>query len=180
MDAEHTLSSRRVYEGPVLGLRIDEVELPTGRSARREVVEHGDAVCVVAVDGEGKVVLVRQYRHATGQVLLEIPAGNIEPGEAPQEAAQRELREEAGRLAQEWLSIGGFFAAPGYSTEFLYLFLARDLQETNTAPDEDEAIQVELAPLADVPSLIRLGEIRDAKSVAGILQALYMGAVPAG
>lgn len=174
MDAERLLSSRRLYQGRIVNLRIDEVELPTGRSARREIVEHAEAVCIVAVDGEGRVVLVRQYRRAVDEALLEIPAGGVEPGEASEEAARRELREETGLVAEEWRRIGGFYSAPGFCTEFLHLFLARGLRETEAAPDEDEIVQVEWAPLSQVPGLIARGEVRDAKSVAGLLQALYV------
>ena len=169
---EKTLESERVYEGRLVSLRKDRVMLSSGRETTREVVEHGDCVAVVAVDSEDNVVLVRQFRMPVDRVLLEIPAGRIEPGEKPDESAQRELEEETGYVAGKMEQLGGFYSSPGYSTEFLHLFLATDLKSGPARPDEDEIIEVAVTPLRQLPGLILTGEVCDAKSVAGLYTVL--------
>jgi ADP-ribose diphosphatase len=161
------LSSRTVYEGKVVSLRVDEILLSDGRAVTREVVEHPGAVVVVAVDDEGRVPLVRQYRHAVKEYLLELPAGGLEPGELPQEAARRELREEVGVEAGTWRQLGYFFSSPGFANEKLHVFLAEDLRSAPAEPDDDEEIAVvrcRLSELYDRPELIQ-----DAKSLAALL-----------
>lgn len=166
------MASRMPYQGRMLNLRVDTIELPSGRRTTREIVEHTNSVVVVAVDSDDAVLLVRQYRTAIGQTLLELPAGKTEPDEHPLEAAHRELREETGFSSRSMRELGGFFAGPGYSTEYLYLFLATDLIATNGTPDADEIMNVFRVPLVDVASLIAKGDICDAKSVAGLLRVL--------
>ena len=175
MEPERVTETRRIYEGRILNLRVDDIEMPDGTSSKREIVEHGDSVCVIAIDDDENLVLVRQFRLAIEGDLLEIPAGGMEPGETPEEAAKRELREETGREAADWTSFGGFYIAPGYTGEFLHLFLARGLTLTDDDQDEDEAVEVELHPLSAIKDLIAKGELRDAKSVAGLLQAGVLG-----
>jgi ADP-ribose pyrophosphatase len=169
-DAElpQILSSRAVYSGRVVSMRVDEIAGPYGGVVRREVIEHPGAVVVIAVDEEDRVYLVRQYRHPIRRFLLELPAGTLEPGEEPLAAAQRELREEVGLEAGEWTNLGSFFSSPGFVNEHMHAFLARKLAETDTDPDEDEDITVVRYRLDEVVQ--HLEEVSDAKSLA----ALYL------
>jgi len=160
------LGSRVVYEGRVVSLRVDEIALPHGRRATREVVEHPGAIVVIALDERGEVALVRQYRHAVKRYLLELPAGGLEPGEEPLATAQRELREEVGVEAARWTPLGHFFSSPGFANEILHVFLAEDLRPAYAEPDEDEDIAVvrySLSELYEHPE-----RIEDAKSLAAL------------
>jgi len=168
---EPTISTERIFQGRVLGFRVDTVKLHTGAVSTREIVEHRGAVVMVPIDAEGRVLLVSQYRKAIEQELLELPAGGLNPGEAPDDAALRELREEVGVTAGTLTKLGGFYAAPGYCQEYLHLYLATDLREAPLDPDEDENVVVEPHTLAEALALIESGHIRDAKSVAGLLWA---------
>ena len=165
---ERTVSSRRVFTGRLLSLRVDEVELDSGRSATREVVEHPGAVAILAWDGE-RLAAVRQWRQAAGAELLELPAGTLESGESPLAAAQRELAEECGLTATRWEEGPTFYTAPGFSTELLTLFLATDLHAVDAQPPDDEALERSWLTLADALASIDDGRIRDAKSLVGIL-----------
>lgn len=174
---ETVLESTTIYEGQVVRkLRLDRVRLAGGAIGQREVVEHAGAVAVVPVDAGGRVVMVRQYRHATGRYLLEIPAGGLEPGEAPEATAQRELQEETGFRAQAISRLGGFFLAPGYSSEYLHVYLAEGLSEDRLDGDEDEDIEIEALEVEAALTLVDEGKIEDAKSVAGLL--LYARRMP--
>ena len=172
LTGEETLSSRRLYEGAVVRLRVDRVRLPSGHEAVREVVEHSGAVTIIAVNGEGQVLLVRQYRHPTGRSLLELPAGTLEKDEKPEACAARELEEETGFRAGRVQRLGGFFLAPGYSTEYIQAYLATDLEPGSAGGDEDEDIQVLSLPLAEILRMVETGELEDAKSLAALL--LYL------
>lgn len=172
MTSERSVKTRRIYEGRILNLRVDTVLLPNGRTVDREIVEHGEAVVIVAVDSQKRVLLVRQYRLPAGQVLVELPAGGIEPGEDIVEGAKRELQEETGYAAKKMERIGGFYSAPGFTTEFLHLFLATGLRRKPLTPDDDEQIELVRKPISDVPGLILNEEVKDAKSVAGLLAFL--------
>ena len=174
MTEERTLESQLLYKGRLVNLRLDTVELSSGRQARREIVEHRGSVAIVALDGEGKALLVRQYRKALERTLLEIPAGGIDPGEEPGDCAQRELQEETGYRAGKMERIGGFYTSPGYCTEFIHLFLATDLEPSPLRADADEAIELVCVPITDAPKLITSGEICDAKTIAGLLTALAL------
>ena len=165
---ERTLSSHRAFSGRLLSLRVDDVELESGRRATREVVEHPGAVAVLAWDGE-RLAAVRQWRQAAGAELLEIPAGTLEPGESPLATAQRELAEECGLTAARWEEGPAFYTAPGFSTELLTLFLATDLQPIDVEPPDDEALERSRLTLAEALAAIDDGRIRDAKSLVGIL-----------
>lgn len=160
------LSSCRVYEGRVVSLRVDEIRDEEGRVHRVEVVEHRESMTVVALDAEDRIVLVRQYRHPTGGELLETPAGSVDPGETPLEAVNRELAEETGLRAREVIPLGGFYLAPGWATEFMHVYLARDLHEASAPADDDERIEVVRLSIPEWEARIRAGEIRDAKSIA--------------
>ena len=173
MSQEPTLHSERVYQGKVVSLRVDTVELPSGRQTKREIVEHGACTAVVAIDADGDVLLVRQYRKAVEEALLEIPAGNVEPEEEPLECARRELEEETGFGAEKWRELGFFYSSPGFCTEGMHVYLATGLRQAEREADEDEIIEVVRVPLSCVAETIASGEIRDAKSIAGLLMALH-------
>ena len=173
-DLEPTVESETVYEGRIVTLRVDTVRLPSGRLTTREIAEHGASVCVVPIDAEGNALLVRQYRKPAGASLLEVPAGGIDPGETPEEAAIRELQEEIGHTAAELRPLSSFWLAPGWCTEFMYAYAATGLAPSKLEADDDEYISVERAPLGDVPELIQSGEIKDAKSILSLLLALEL------
>jgi ADP-ribose pyrophosphatase len=176
---EDPLESTVVHAGRYLTFRIDHVRTPEGRRARREIVGHPGAVAMVAIDGDGRVLLVRQWRHAAGRALLEIPAGTLDRDdggatEDPDVAARRELEEETGFRAARWRKLGEFWTAPGFTTELMHLYLATDLSpadEDRLAPDPDERLVLEHIALSDAVALVEAGGIQDAKSVAGILWA---------
>lgn len=169
--AFETIHSERAYQGKVFDVRRDQVRLPNGAETQLDIVEHEPSVSLLPVDSEGRVWFVRQYRHAAGRDLLELPAGVIDPGESPEECAQRELREEIGMAAGRLEPIGGFFLAPGYSSEYMYVFLAEDLSPAPLEGDEDEVISVEQIPLDEALRLANQGGIDDAKSLAALLLA---------
>ena len=169
---ETTLESNFLYEGTILSLRKDQVQMPNGRLTVREVVEHSDSVCMVPLDTEGHVLLVRQYRKPTEAVLLEVPAGGIEEGESPEEAATRELQEEVSHVAGRLRALPGFWLAPGWCDEYMYTYLATDLQPSDKEQDYDEMVETVRVPLAQTLDLIARGEICDAKSIAALLQAM--------
>lgn len=169
--SERVLETRRVYEGRVVSLRVDTVALPDGRSAQREVAEHAPVVVVVPLDGDGNVLLVRQYRLPVKQLLLELPAGGIDPGESVEEAVQRELREETGQRAGRLERLAAFYASPGYCDELMHLFLATELEPSPLAADSDENIEVVRMPLAEALALVERGEICDAKTIIGLWAA---------
>lgn len=166
---EQTISSERVYEGRVVNLRIDTVRMPDGSSRRREIVEHRGAVAIVAVTGADEILLVRQFRSAPGRELLEIPAGTREPDEPIEECVQRELQEETGHRAGHIEHLVGFYSSPGFCTEYLDVYLVRDLTPSVLPVDDDEHIDVVRVPVARLRDLISAGEINDAKSITGLL-----------
>ncbi len=172
LNNEATLSTRRIHEGRIINLREDTVAMPSGREAKREIVEHKGAVCVVPVLDDGRLALVRQFRKPAEAMLLEIPAGGLEKGEAPVAAARRELIEECGLQAQKLTPMFSCFLAPGYSTEMIHCFLAENLTTTDTDPDEDEIVATQFYTLDELLLMIDDGQIRDAKTIAGLL-ALY-------
>ena len=168
MSEEKTLSSQLIYEGRAVKLRVDTVQKPDGRETTREIVEHSDCVAIIALDAEDKVLLVNQFRKPTEKELLEIPAGGIEPGEDPVATVQRELQEETGYRPGRVKKLGGFYSAPGYCTEYLYLYLATELTPSQLYAEDTEAIKVVSVPLSQIPDLIASGRICDAKSIAGL------------
>jgi ADP-ribose pyrophosphatase len=171
MNSERTIDSKTIYQGRILNLRVDTVELPSGRRTRREIVEHVGCAATVAIDSESNVLLVRQFRKAVEQMLLEIPAGKIEPGEEAIDCARRELEEETGYRADKMECLGGFYSSPGFCNEYLHLYLATELQPIEQA-EAQEAIEVVHLSLNKIPELIASGEICDAKSIAGLLRVL--------
>ncbi len=172
MSQERTLHTERIYQGRLVGLRVDTVELPSGRKTKREIVEHGGVAAIVVIDSENNVLLVRQYRKPVERVLLEIPAGGMESGEDALVCARRELEEETGFSAERWEELGFFYTSPGFCTEQMHLYLATELRPAENAADDDENIELVRVPLTAVPELIASGEVCDAKSIAGLLIAL--------
>ena len=172
--AEPTVESKLVYEGRIVNLRVDTVRLHTGRLTTREIAEHGDSVCVVPIDSDGNVLLVRQYRKPAEASLLEVPAGGMDPGESPDDTVLRELQEEIGYTAGSLRPLSSFWVSPGWCTEFMYAYIATDLTPAKLAADDDENITVERVPLGDIPMLIQSGEIRDAKSILSLVMALNL------
>jgi ADP-ribose pyrophosphatase len=169
---EPTVSTRRIHEGRIINLREDVILLPSGREAKREIVEHKGAVCVVPVLGDGRIVLVRQYRKPAEEALLEVPAGGLEVGESPSECASRELMEECGFRPGKLSPLYEAFLAPGYSTELMYAFVAEDLSEERAQADEDENVAVEIYTPEEIVAMMGRLEIRDAKTVSAL--ALYL------
>jgi ADP-ribose pyrophosphatase len=167
---ERCRKSDNVYNGRILNLRVDQVELDDGKSTVREVVEHRGAAAIVPVL-QDKVVLVRQFRYAAGSELLEIPAGTLERGEDPEACAKRELEEETGYKCSELQKMLECFMAPGYSTEKIHFYLAKNLRPSKMRTEEDERIQTQVIPIAAAMEMIRKGEIHDAKTVCGLYRA---------
>ena len=168
---EKMLTSKRIYEGKILNLRVDQVVLPDGTTGSREVVEHSGAVAVVALDDMGNVMLVKQYRYATGEELIEIPAGKLNEGENPEECAVRELREETGYDAKKVTKLASFYSTPGFSSEKLNLFLATGLSYAGQHLDQDEFVEIIKVKLSQALNMVDSGEIKDAKSITGLLMA---------
>jgi ADP-ribose pyrophosphatase len=166
-----TIATEQVYKGHVVGLRIDQVQLEDGRVVRQEVVEHVSSIGVIPMWDEETVILIRQHRHPTGEVLLEIPAGSFDPDESAEACAQRELAEEIGYRADDIIPLGGFYLAPGWATEFMHIFLARSLRPAQADPDEDERISQERVSLTELDRRVAAGEIRDAKTLAALFLA---------
>jgi ADP-ribose diphosphatase len=170
-DEVELLERRRPYRGRVVDLRVDRIRLPSGHETELEVIRHPGAAAVVALDAEGRVLLVRQYRYATAGWLLEVPAGKLDEGEAPEACADRELGEETGYAAGRLDSLGWIWTTPGFTDERIWLFLATDLQPGRQALQPDECLSVERLPLAEAVELAAVGGIQDSKSVCGLLRA---------
>ena len=165
------IRSERIHDGRIIKLRVDLLQVvDSGVRLERDVIEHPGAVVIIAVDSKGRLLLVEQYRHAVGEMLLELPAGTLEPGEEPKICANRELQEEVGYEAKNLKAIGGYYAAPGYTSEYLHLFLATGLTPSKLKGDEEEGISAKPVSVASALRMIKSGQIRDAKSVAGILK----------
>lgn len=169
---EKTIKSQDIFSGRIVKLKVDTVLLPDGRESTREIIEHAGAVAIIALDKEGQIIMVRQYRKPVEQVLLEIPAGTMEEGEDPLLCAQRELREETGYTAGSWQKILSYYSTPGFTDELLHLYLATDLSAGDTQPDEDEFVETAVLPLEQAYQLIFDGQIVDGKSIIGIQYAL--------
>jgi ADP-ribose pyrophosphatase len=176
MQRAATLSSQRVYEGRVLNLDIDQVRFPDGSTGTLELIRHAGAAAVIPfLDPPGspdaRVLLIHQYRYAAGRFLYEIPAGRLEPGEAPIECARRELLEEAGCTADVIRPLGSFFTTPGFIDEYIHLFIATGLSCGEASPESDEFIQSASHTSLDALRMIDRGEIVDGKSIIALLMA---------
>ena len=167
---ERCLGSQRLYEGRILNLRRDQVELENGARSDREVIEHSGGVCVAALDPQGKLLLVRQYRFAAGKELLELPAGKLEPGEDPEAAAARELEEETGYRALALRKLARLLPTPAYCTEVIHIYEARGLVPGRQHLDENEFLDVVPMDFEEALGMVMRGEIPDAKTQIGILK----------
>ncbi len=163
--------TRRVYSGKVIDLEISEVTLPNGVTTRLELIRHPGGAAAVALDEKNRVCLLRQYRHAAGGWLWELPAGKIDNREPPLETAQRELADEAGAAASDWISLGQVMPSPGVFNEVIYLWLARGLSQVSQAPEEDELLEVHWLDFEEAWAMALDGRIRDGKTLAGLLRA---------
>ncbi|CAM3791295.1 NUDIX hydrolase [Alicyclobacillus pomorum] len=166
---ERTVASETLFQGKIIDLERLRVQLPDGREATREVVRHPGAVAVLAEPTPGSVVLVKQYRKALDESLVEIPAGKLEPGESPEVCAVRELREETGLAARSVNSVFDFFTSPGFADERIYLYYTNDVEQEEQALDEDEFVEVTSATRDEVTAMLRDGSIRDAKTLIALL-----------
>ena len=167
---EQPLSADYKYRGRIINLRVDTALLPNGSSATREVVEHPGGVCVAALTEDGCLLFVRQFRYPYQKVLLELPAGKLDPGEDPLEAGKRELREETGAEAARYESLGELYPSPGYCGEIIHLYAATGLTFGQMSPDEDEFLEVEKIPLVEAARMVLDNEIADAKTQAAVLK----------
>lgn len=165
------ISSETLLQGRAFRIRRDRLKTPDGRETKFDIIEHGGSVVIVPMDADGNLLFVRQYRHAAGADLLELPAGTLDEDEDPAVCAAREIREETGFAADNIQKIGDFYLAPGYSTEFMHVYLARHLRHDPLEADADEFLSVEKMPLAEALRKAEKGEIPDAKSLAALLLA---------
>jgi 8-oxo-dGTP pyrophosphatase MutT (NUDIX family) len=165
------VSSEVLLQGRVFKIRRDTLKTPDGREAKYDIIEHGGSVVIVPIDKDGNVLFVRQYRHATGRELLELPAGTRDGEEPFEECAAREIREETGMEAGKLQKVGEFYLVPGYSSEFMAVFLATDLKDNPLDKDEDEFLELEQIPVKEVNAMFERGEVLDAKSLAAWLLA---------
>lgn len=169
--SEKMLSRSEKFDGRFLHVHVDQVELPNGRRSEREVADHVAGVAILALDDRDNVLTVTQYRYVFSKLLLEIPAGKLEPGEDPVSGALRELKEETGAVPDEFLPMGRILPSPGCYGEVLHLFLARGLHIGSNQPDEDEFLVQERIPFDEMVHRIMSGEIEDAKTIAAVLKA---------
>jgi ADP-ribose pyrophosphatase len=172
---EKTLSSQTIYEGKIISLRLEEVELPDGNRAKRELVQHPGAVALIPITNEGKIILVKQYRKSLNRSLIEIPAGRIEVGEDPKITALRELEEETGYGARKVTYIQSFATSPGFADEIIHLYLAENLYEIENpaAGDEDEFIELLEATIDEAEQMVAAGDIYDAKTAFAVIYAKH-------
>lgn len=162
---------REIYQGRVIRLNLESVRLPNGHLAELEIIHHPGGAAIVAVDEALQVCLIRQFRHAAGGYIWELPAGKLEPGEPPAQTARRELAEEAGRTGSRWESLGAYVPSPGVFTETVHLFMVRDLKSVKTAHEPSELIEIHWIPLAEAIRRALEGELNDGKTVVGLVRA---------
>jgi ADP-ribose pyrophosphatase len=175
------LSSKEAFRGPVFWVTTDKVLEPSGVRVRRDVVRHSGSVVILAVDESSRtprILLERQYRHAAGKFLYELPAGRIDEGENELRAAKRELLEETGYSARSWKRVLRFWASPGFVAEAMSVYLARDLNLGTAQPEDDEVIEIKLFPLEKAVAMVMNGSIQDAKTIAGVLWFSHQNGSP--
>jgi len=165
------INRNTIYHGRAFNLRRDEVRMQNQNTVYLDIIEHIGAVTILPLDNDGRILFIRQYRHATGKELLELPAGTLDPAELPENCALREIREETGYAAGKLIKIGEFFLAPGYSTEYMHVYLASDLRPDPLPGDEDEFISLEPIPIRQAYDMALNGELQDGKSLAALLLA---------
>jgi 8-oxo-dGTP pyrophosphatase MutT (NUDIX family) len=166
------IASHHIHSGRIIDVSTERLRYGNGREYDLDFVRHPGAAAVVAVDGAGRVCLVRQYRHGVADFLWEIPAGKLDPGEAPEACAVRELAEETGVQARRWTPLGRFLPAPGIFTEVIHLYLARDLAVGAAAPDADEELEIRWMPIGEAAEMVLRGELNDGKTALGLWRAL--------
>ena len=167
---ETMLESREIFNGRVIRVTVDKVQLEDGTTSTREIVHHHGGACILPVDADGSVTMVRQFRYAFGEEIWELPAGKLEADEDPFEAAKRELSEECGLTADKYTSLGEFYPTVGYDTEIIYTWVATGLHETRMHLDADEILTPDRVPLTQAYEMVMRGEIKDGKTIAGVLK----------
>lgn len=167
---EKTVKKNTIYTGRIITVRNDDIELPNGNSAQREVVEHPGGVTIAALTDDNELLFVRQFRYPYAEVIPELPAGKLEKGEDPFESGKRELKEETGAAAEHYYDIGKFYPTPGYCGEIIHMYLATGLSFGEQNLDEDEFLDVEKIPLKKAVEMVMSGEIRDGKTQAGVMK----------
>lgn len=167
---ETPLQQTVIYDGKIIRVRVDDARLPSGAIAKREVVDHPGGVCVAALTDQEELLFVRQFRYPYGEVIPEIPAGKLEPGEDPLPAGKRELREETGATAAHYESLGQLYPSPGYCGEIIHMYMATGLSFGEMSPDEDEFLEVERVALDKAVDMVLSGDIKDAKTQAAVLK----------
>ena len=173
---EKMVESEEKYRGIIVNVRLDKAQLVNGKLAGREVVEHPGGVCVLPYHEDGTVTVVRQYRYPAQKVVTELPAGKLDKGEHHRSCGLRELEEEVGMVPTEFIYMGSIYTSPGYCDELLHMYLATGLSQGNCHPDEDEFLEIDRIPFADLVEQVMAGEIIDAKTVALVLKTkLYLG-----
>ena len=168
---EKQIASKQIFDGKVVKLFVDDIELPNGKGAFREVVRHPGAVCVIPITDDGEVIMVKQFRYPFSSVLLEIPAGKLEPNEDPLDAVKRELEEESGVVAENIEFIGMTYTTVAFTDEKIYTYMATGLTFKESHPDEDEFLEVVRLPLDTLVNMVMSGEIKDSKTQVAILKA---------
>ena len=167
---ETPLQQTVIYDGKIIRVRVDDARLPSGAIAKREVVDHPGGVCVAALTDQEELLFVRQFRYPYGEVIPEIPAGKLEPGEDPLPAGKRELQEETGATAAHYESLGQLYPSPGYCGEIIHMYMATGLSFGEMSPDEDEFLEVERVALDKAVDMVLSGDIKDAKTQAAVLK----------
>ncbi len=168
---EKIIQTEQIYAGRIVNLSVHDVQLPNGAKAKREMVKHPGAVAIVALDDDQNVLLIKQFRLGAEQTMVELPAGTLEPGELAETCAVRELREETGYRPGKLEHLGGWYVAPGYTTEYIHLYIATDLTEDPIDGDEDEFIELFRTPFTQALTMIDSGQIGNSTGVAGLLRA---------
>lgn len=172
VENEKTIKSEKIYEGKVISVKIDTVELPDKKYCKREIVEHPGAVAVILINENNNLVLIKQYRKAIEDYLLEIPAGKIELKESPYDTALRELKEETGYTASSLTKLLSFYTSPGFANEIIHVFVAKDVTKGEATPDIGEFVEMLEFPMDTILEMIKEGKIKDAKTVTAILAYL--------
>ena len=171
---ETMLESREIFNGRVIRVTVDKVQLEDGTTSTREIVHHHGGACILPVDADGSVTMVRQFRYAFGEEIWELPAGKLEKGEDPRDSGLRELREETGLIPGVFESMGVSYSSPGILAERIYLYFAKDLKQGPTQPDDGEFVETVWIPYQELMDMARRGEIVDGKTLAGLLKASFL------
>lgn len=165
---EKTIKSRQIYEGKIINLRVDEVILPNGQKASREIIEHPGAVAAIPLLPGGKIILIKQFRKPVEEVIYEIPAGKLESGEGAEQCMERELEEETGYRAGKLRKLLSYYPSPGFSSELIHLFLATDLEKKKQNWEDDEFLEMVILEFDESLRMIEKGKIRDGKTIIGL------------